>query len=143
MIERNGVEPATVTALAFNTKAAGEMRQRCGGLVTARGPHIRTLNSIGLWICNEHGGQGRARVYEEVQVRDLVQAVFDVPRQANTDTVLPYIDALSAVRLGLASPELVEEGIPDAGGLASGFDAIERVGRGRRPRFRRTDLPGD
>ena len=90
--------------------------------MTARGPHIRTLNSVGLWICNEFGGQGRLGVYEEPRVRDLVQAVFDVPRQANTDTVLPYIDALSAVRLGLSAPGLVEDEIPDARGLASGFD---------------------
>ena len=123
LVEDRGVEPATVTALAFNTKAAGELRERCGGLVTARGPHIRTLNSVGLWICNEYGGQGRFGVYEEPRVRDLVQAVFDVPRQANTDTVLPYIDALSAVRLGLSPPGVVEDEIPDARGLASGFDA--------------------
>ena len=123
VIEDRGVEPATVTALAFNTKAAGELRERCGELVSARGPHIRTLNSVGLWICNEFGGNGRLGVYEEPRVRDLVQAVFDVPRQANTDTVLPYIDALSAVRLGLADPAAVEDEIPDARGLASGFDA--------------------
>ena len=127
MVEQRHVAPTTVTALAFNTKAAGEMRERCGGLVTARGPHIRTLNSIGLWICNEHGGQGRAKVYEELQVRDLVQVVFDVPRQANTDTVLPYIDALSAVRLGLASPEIVEDEIPDARGLVAGFNAYREA----------------
>jgi ATP-dependent DNA helicase UvrD/PcrA len=123
LIEERSVDPSTVTALAFNTKAAGEMRQRCGSLVTAGGPHVRTLNSIGLWICNEYGGQGRMNVYEEPRVRDLVQAVFDVPRQANTDTVLPYIDALSAVRLGLTSPATIEDEIPDAHGLASGFDA--------------------
>jgi len=123
LVEERGVDPATVTALAFNTKAAGELRERCGDLVTARGPHIRTLNSVGLWICNEYGGQGRLGVYEEPRVRDLVQTVFDVPRQANTDTVLPYIDALSAVRLGLAAPATVEDEIPDARGLASGFDA--------------------
>ena len=127
MIEDRGVDPSTVTALAFNTKAAGEMRERCGSLVTARGPHIRTLNSIGLWICNEFGGQGRLNVYEEPRVRDLVQVVFDVPRQANTDTVLPYIDALSAVRLGLTSPETVEDEIPDARGLAAGFDAYRNA----------------
>ena len=38
-------------------------------------------------------------------MRDLVQGVFEVRRQSNTDTVLPYIDALSAVRLGLTSPD--------------------------------------
>jgi DNA helicase-2/ATP-dependent DNA helicase PcrA len=127
VIEHRGVDPFTVTALAFNTKAAGELRERCGSLVTVRGPHIRTLNSIGLWICNEYGGQGRSTIYEEPQVRDLVQDVFDVPRQANTDTVLPYIDALSAVRLGLASPAVVEDEIPDARGLASGFDAYRQA----------------
>ena len=127
MIEGSGVEPTTVTALAFNTKAAGEIRERSGDLVTARGPHIRTLNSVGLWICNEYGGRGRLSVYEEPQVRDLVQVVFEVRRQANTDTVLPYIDALSAVRLGLSSPATVEEEIPDARGLASGFDTYRKA----------------
>jgi DNA helicase-2/ATP-dependent DNA helicase PcrA len=127
MIEDRGVDPTTVTALAFNTKAAGELRDRCGGLLTARGPHIRTLNSVGLWICNEYGGQGRLSVYEEPQVRDLVQLVFEVRRQANTDTVLPYIDALSAVRLGLNSPAMVEDLVPDARGLASGFDAYRKA----------------
>jgi DNA helicase-2/ATP-dependent DNA helicase PcrA len=126
-IEDRGVDPTTVTALAFNTKAVGEMRERCGSLVTVRGPHIRTLNSVGLWICNEFGGQGRLNVYEEPQVRDLVQLVFDVPRQANTDTVLPYIDALSAVRLGLTMPVTVENEIPDARGLASGFDGYRKA----------------
>ena len=123
LVEDRGVDPATVTALAFNTKAAGELRERCGDLVTAGGPHIRTLNSVGLWICNEFGGQGRLGVYEEPRVRDLVQEVFDVPKQANTDTVLPYIDGLSAVRLGLTAPAAVEDEIPDARGLASGFDS--------------------
>ena len=127
MIEDRGVDPTTVTALAFNTKAAGEMRDRCSRLVTAKGPHIRTLNSVGLWICNEYGGQGRLNVYEEPQVRDLVQLVFEVRRQANTDTVLPYIDALSAVRLGLTSPVTVEDQIPDARGLASGFDVYRNA----------------
>src|SRR5271157_2861247 len=127
MIEDRGVDPTTVTALAFNTKAAGELRDRCGGLSTARGPHIRTLNSVGLWICNEYGGHGRLNVYEEPQVRDLVQQVFEVRRQANTDTVLPYIDALSAVRLGLTPPATVEDEIPDARGLASGFDVYREA----------------
>ena len=52
-----------------------------------------------------------------------MQRIFDVRRQANADTVQPYLDALSAVRLGLASPARVEEEIPDARGLAAGFDA--------------------
>ena len=117
------VEPSTVTALAFNRKAVDELKERSGSPTTPRGPHVQTLNSVGLWICNEHGGRGRLRVLEEPAVRELVQDVFEVRRQANTDTVVPYTDGLSAVRLGLASPAQVEKEIPDAQGLAEGFDS--------------------
>ena len=123
LLEDRGVEASTVTALAYNAKAAEEMRNRCGSLLTPGGPHIRTLNSVALWICNEFGGRGSLRVLEEPQARDLVQRTFEVRRQANADTVQPYLDALSAVRLGLASPAEIEEEIPDARGLAAGFDA--------------------
>ena len=123
LIEGRGVEPSTLTVLAYNRKAADELKERSGGLVTPHGPHVHTLNSMAFWICNEFGGRGRLRVLEEPAVRDLIQSVFEVRRQANTDTVLPYIDGLSAVRLGLSSPARVEEEIPDAQGLAAGFDS--------------------
>ncbi len=127
LLEDRAVDPSTVTALAFNTKAADELRERCGGLVAARGPHIRTLNGVAYWICNAFGGRGRLQVLEEPRVRDMVQGVFEVRRQANTDTVLPYVDALSAVRLGLRSPAAVEEEMPDARGLAAGFDTYREA----------------
>jgi DNA helicase II / ATP-dependent DNA helicase PcrA len=127
LIEDCGVEPSTVTALAFNRKAVDELKDRSGRPATARGPHVQTLNSVGLWICNEHGGQGRLRVLEDPAVRDFVQKVFDVPRQANTDTVVPFTDGLSAIRLGLTSPAQVEKEIPDAQGLAEGFDSYRRA----------------
>ena len=56
-------------------------------------------------------------------MRDLVQRVFEVKRQANTDTVLPYLDGLSAVRMRLTPPAHVEAEIPDAQGLADGFES--------------------
>jgi DNA helicase II / ATP-dependent DNA helicase PcrA len=127
LVEERRAERSTVTVLAYNKKAADELRERCGGLVTARGPNIRTLNSVGLWICNEFGGRGRLDVLEEPRVRDLVQSIFEVRRQTNTDTVLPYIDALSVVRLGLTSPAEAEDQIPDANGLAAGFDAYREA----------------
>ena len=121
------MDPTTVTALAYNRRAADELIERSGSQATPRRPHIRTLNSLGQWICDTSGGQGRLRVLEEPSVRDLVQQVFPVRRQANTDTVLPYIDALSAVRLGLTSPGRVEELIPDAQGLADGFETYREA----------------
>ena len=116
------VHRGVVTALAFNTKAAEEMRERCAELLGRDGPHIRTLNSVGLWICNEFGRAGRLRTIDEVEVRELLQRLFEIRRQFNTDTVLPYIDALSSIRLGLAPPNVVEEAIPDAVGIAEGFE---------------------
>jgi DNA helicase II / ATP-dependent DNA helicase PcrA len=126
------VDPATVTAVAFNIRAADELRSRLPGLLTRQGPQIRTLNSLGLWVCNELGGGGRHQVLDEMGARDLVQEVFPVKRQANADTVAPYLDALSAVRLGLASPDDVELALPDASGLAEGFNAYRAELRRRR-----------
>ena len=122
LVGDRAAHPGTVSALAYNTRAADEMRQRCSGILTREGPHIRTLNSTGLWICTEFGSSGRPRVLEELEVRDLLQGLFDIRRQANSDTVAPYIGALSAIRLGLNSPEAVEEATPDAAGIAEGFD---------------------
>ena len=116
-----GVHPGTVTALAYNNKAAGELRLRCADIDGAPALNIRTLNSLGLWICNEFGRAGRLRVLEEPGVRDLLQRHIEIRRQANTDTVAPYIEALSAIRLGLTAPELAEEAMPDAAGIAEGF----------------------
>lgn len=127
-----GVHPSTVTALAFNTRAADEMRSRLRGIVTGQGPQIRTLNSLGLWLCTEFGGDGRLTVLEETGARDLVQDVFPVKRQANADTVAPYLDALSTVRLGLSSPGDVELAHPDTAGLAEGFEAYREELRRRR-----------
>ena len=122
LVAGRGAHPGTVSALAYNTRAADEMKQRCSGILTADGPHIRTLNSTGLWICSEFGPGGRPRVLEEPDVRDVLQGLFDIRRQANADTVAPYIASLSAVRLGLSPPAAVEESMPDAPGLAEGFD---------------------
>ncbi len=127
LVGGRGTHPGTVTALAYNTRAADEMKTRCAEVLRPQGPHIRTLNSIGMWICSQFGPSDRPRVLEENAVRDLVQTLFDVRRQANTDTVAPYLAALSAIRLGLSSPEAVEEDIPDASGVAAGFDGYRRA----------------
>jgi DNA helicase II / ATP-dependent DNA helicase PcrA len=118
-----GVHPSTITALAYNNKAVGELRERCRDIDGAETLNIRTLNSLGLWICNEFSRSGRLRVVEEAGVRDLLQRLIEIRRQSNTDTVAPYIEAISAIRLGLTAPDLVEEEIPDAVGVAEGFDA--------------------
>ena len=122
LVVDRGVDPATITALAFNTKAAAQLRERCADFVTERGPNLRTLNSIALWICQRFGDAGRPQVLEEPAARELVQRVFDVRRQSNADTVAPYLDGLSVVRLRLLAPQVAEEMVPDAAGLAERFE---------------------
>ena len=60
-------------------------------------------------------------------MRDLLQRLFEIRRQANTDTVAPYIDALSAIRLGLTAPEVVEEADPGRGGHRRGIRPLPRA----------------
>jgi DNA helicase-2/ATP-dependent DNA helicase PcrA len=122
LVGDRGVHPGTVTALAYNTKAAGEMKERCRDIEESEKLNIRTLNSFGLWICNEFGSAGHLRVLEEPATRELLQRHIEIRRQANTDTVAPYLAALSSIRLGLTSPEAVEEANPDASGIAQGFE---------------------
>jgi DNA helicase II / ATP-dependent DNA helicase PcrA len=116
------VDPAAVTVLAYNAKAADELRERCADIMTPQGPEIRTLNSIGLSICNQSDDRGRLKVLDEAGARDLVGSVFEIRHRANTDTVVPYLEALSAIRLGLLDPDQAEETYPDAAGVADGFE---------------------
>ena len=122
LLVQRGTHPTVVTALAYNTRAAEEMRERAADVLGPDGPHVRTLNSLALWVCNTFGPAGPTRVVDEMGVRDLIGELFEVKRQANTDTTAPYLAALSLVRLGLVSPEAAEEAYPDASGIAEGFD---------------------
>ncbi|MCU1495849.1 MAG: putative ATP-dependent helicase [Acidimicrobiaceae bacterium] len=122
-----GAPPGAVTALAFNTLAAEELRSRSTGSPAATSPHIRTINSLGLWICNELGSSGRLRLAGQLEVREIVQHLFEVRRQTNADPVAPYIEALSAIRLGLVPPAQAEEAFPDASGVAAGFESYRQA----------------
>jgi DNA helicase-2/ATP-dependent DNA helicase PcrA len=127
LVVRRGTHPGVVTALAYNTRAAEELRGRTSDVLGPDGPHVRTLNSLALWVCNTFGPSGPVRVLEEPAVRDLVGELFVVKRQANTDTTAPYLAALSLIRLGLVTPETAEEAYPDASGVAEGFDGFRRA----------------
>ncbi|MDQ6726765.1 MAG: ATP-dependent helicase, partial [Actinomycetota bacterium] len=123
LLADRGHEPDLVTAVAYNVKAADELRERTSGLR----PAIRTLNSLGLSICqmasSVHGGHGSTRVVEEREVRNIVQSLVKIRRKTNADPVAPYLEALSAIRLGLVDPEAAETRFPDAAGISVAFDA--------------------
>jgi DNA helicase-2/ATP-dependent DNA helicase PcrA len=111
-----------VTLVAFNKKAAVEMRERTPDLPQLQ---VRTLNALGLALVT---GSEEVATIEEREVRSLLAALVDLPRKANTDPAASWLEALSAVRLGLRSPKEVEaEFGGDVDGLPEVFERYRRL----------------
>ena len=116
-------ESGTVTAVAFNKRAADELISRTAGL----GAHVRTINALGLAVLSgaigSRGGDGGRgpRVVDEREVRHLLDPIVvaeaGVRRQRNTDVLAPYLLGLSLIRIGLRAPSEAED-LADAPGLA-------------------------
>ena len=105
-----GVPSEALLLVAFNKRAQGEMRERTGEHPRLQ---IQTLNALALSIVNGTNGflsRGvRRRHASERDVRDIIATYVKLPRRANTDPAVAWIDALSEVRLGLRSPQSVED----------------------------------
>ncbi len=129
LLDDRGWEASTVTAVAFNKRAADELVAR-----TSPAAHVRTIHALGLSLLTGglHGRGRRLEVLDERQVRRVLEGLLDLRPQANTDLLAPYIEGLSAIRIGLRSPEEAEAAFPDAEGLTSLWpryrDALERAG---------------
>ena len=106
-----GVAAGAVCLVAFNVRARREMEERTRDLT---GLQVRTLNSIALAICNGTGpfvrpaGRSRVEVIDEMGVRDRLDGLVKRRRRAMTDQLAPWLEALSASRLGLRDPADVE-----------------------------------
>ncbi len=128
------VDPSTVCAVAYNTRAAAELTERTAGLPA----HIRTLNSLALAIVNGTGGFARSalesrprEVIGERDVRSILQGIVTVPRRTNTDPMASWIEALSAVRLGLRAPATTEEDWGDLTDFPLAFEQYRAYLNGR------------
>jgi DNA helicase II / ATP-dependent DNA helicase PcrA len=126
LTDRRGYEPELVTALAYNNRAAAEMRDR----IERPDLSIRTFHSLGWAILRE--ARPGVTLIEETQVRSHLDRLVGGRRQVNTDTIGPYIEALSEVRIGLRSPSEVEADRDDVPDLAQVFrrylDVLDRTG---------------
>ncbi len=111
-----GLPAESVALIAYNVRAAGEMKDRLGDVPAVR---VRTLNSLGLRLC------GNRSTIEEIEVRRLLGGLVSFPRRAEADPAAPWIEALSRVRLGLAHPGAVEDELPDV----SDLDRVARTYR--------------
>ena len=112
LIRDLGVSSRAVCLVAFNVRARAEMEDRTADL---HGLQVRTLNSLALAICNGTGGFAKPTRHRRVEVADelAVRGLLDglVPRKrrrAMTDPLAPWIEALSASRLGLRNLHEVE-----------------------------------
>ena len=120
LLTDRGVEPELVTALAYNTRAAQEMRERTSDLDVS----IRTLHSLALRICSL---ETRRRVIGERDVRRILDRLVRTARVPNQDPFQAYLDALSEVRLALVDPAEVEAQRGDIDGFAEVFERYREV----------------
>ena len=115
LVDHWGVEPRLVTAVAYNNRAAAQMRERLG----RRDLHIRTIHSLGWAIVRE--ALPDARLLNEGEVRGRLRGLVPSRRVLNKDVIGPYLEALSDARLALRDPAEVEEDRDDIPGFAEVF----------------------
>ncbi|MFP3914620.1 MAG: ATP-dependent DNA helicase UvrD2 [Actinomycetota bacterium] len=113
--------PDSVTALAYNRRAAEEMRSR----LQFPQAHVRTLHAWGYEILGRARG-GRPELLGEREVRRILGRLLSLRPRANEDPYAPYIEALSEVRAGLRPPQEVEAERDDVGGLSGLFDVFRQ-----------------
>jgi DNA helicase-2/ATP-dependent DNA helicase PcrA len=115
-----GLPVAAVTLVAYNVRAAEEMRSRLADLPDIR---VRTLNALGLRLSRAAG------TIDEIEVRRILSRLVRLPRRAEADPLAGWIEALSRLRLGLRPPAVVAGEIP-------GVDGLEEVARAYREELR-------
>ena len=116
LIEKRGIEPEIVTALAYNRLAAAEMRDR---IPDGHRLNIRTIHSLGWEILRM--AKPHLRLIDEREQRQRLQPIVSAPPRVNTDVIGPYLEALGEVRVGLRSPEEVESDRDDIPAFAEVF----------------------
>ena len=118
LLSDRGIEPELVTAVAYNRRAADEMRARLTDLPAA---NVRTIHSLAWWTCSL---EERRELIEETDVRSILDRLVKVGRVPNQDPFQPWLEALSEVRLALRDPSAVELERGDVDGLAEVFTAF-------------------
>lgn len=120
LLRDRNVEPELVTALAYNTRAAAELRERTRDLDAS----IRTLHSLALRICTL---DERRQVIGERDVRRLLDRLVRTARVPNQDPFQAYLDALAEVRLALRDPVEVEAERGDIDGFTEVFERYRQL----------------
>lgn len=127
LLEVRTIEPALLTAVAYNRRAANEMISR---LPDGRRLNIRTVHSLGWEILRM--AKPHLRLLDEREQRRRLEPITTAPPRPNTDVIGPYLEALGDVRIGLRHPSAVESERDDVPGFAETFrryrDVLDRNG---------------
>ncbi|MDE0187937.1 MAG: ATP-dependent DNA helicase UvrD2 [bacterium] len=115
LIDDRRVEPRFVTAVAYNNRAAREMRER----LQREDLHIRTIHSLGWAIIREV--RPDATLLTEREVRSRLGAFIPKQPRPNTDVTGPYLEGLAEIMIALRDPDEVEGSRTDIEGLARIF----------------------
>ena len=99
---------AQTTCLAYNKRAAEEMRSRTNDLTN---PQIRTLHALGYEIVRT--ARPGVTLIDEREIRRRLEPLVPLMPRPNVDIYAPYIDALGAARLGFQEPHEIERAAPD------------------------------
>ena len=130
-----GLPTSPMHLIAFNKRAQLEMRERLGAIPELK---VRTINSLALSVVRgthpfrtPAGVTGDVKVIEEWEARRILSGLVKVRRRANVDPLAPWLEALSAVRLGLRDPDTVEDEIGDVDGLEATLRQFREILRRR------------
>ena len=115
LVDERRIESGIVTAVAYNNRAALEMRER----LQRNDLHIRTIHSLGWAIIRDI--RPDATLLDERGVRARIRNMIPKTPRPNTDIVGPYLEGLSEIRIALHNPTQVEESREDVESLARIF----------------------
>ena len=120
---RRGVAPPSILAVAYNRRARDELVDRLPP--EARGVEVRTIHALGWSILRQ--AQPNVRLLEDWEVRRTLDRLVPARHQSNTDRLGPYLEAMTAVRVGFRDPVEIEALHTDA----PDFDTVLRRYRDR------------
>lgn len=111
----SGVNPNCITAIAYNTRARDEMRNRLNQIERGR---IKTFHGLAYQLISAYRDNvSKPKVLNEINVRAILERIVPAgARRANTDRLEPWVDAVAYCRDALLDPNEIPGMFPELRG---------------------------